>query len=688
MNDDNRDGAFLSPASQGFARIACVAPRVRLGQPHANAREHARIIGELASQTPDAIVFPELSITGYSLDDLHMQDAMLEAAEDALLDLARDTGSSSSLIVAGAPMRHQDAIFNCAVVMCGGEILGLIPKSYLPNYREYYERRQFAPAHRSSRDTIRLGTEVPFSTDLIFRHASRHDLTIAIEICEDLWAPIPPSTYAALGGARIILNLSASNVTIGKSRERARLCLAHSQRAACAYAYATAGPGESTTDLAWDGQLGIFELGQEIAKSPRYQWDSTALIRDVDLRAIEAERRRLPTFHDCRDTARKPVEVVFSGQGARAVNAPLRRDVARYPFIRDDASHLDEECGEAYAIQVEGLGQRLRATGIEQAVIGVSGGLDSCHALLVVADTFRRFDWPLENILAFSLTGFATGEESAERARTLCEALGVTHEVVDIRPMAQSMLEALDHPAARGEAAYDITYENVQAGLRTDFLFRAANARHALVIGTGDLSEAALGWSTYGVGDHMSHYGVNAGVPKTLIQQLIAWNARNGRQDAWTAAALEAILAAEITPELVPTREGGQAQSTEATIGPYALHDFFLHYAARWGFAPSRIAYLALHAWGDREAGRWPDHIAPVDRRSFSGEEIFDWLEVFLKRFYQTSQFKRSATPNAPKVTSAGALSPRGDWRAPSDVSAEVWLQELRQARSAWEASR
>ena len=683
------DLPFRTPAAHGFARIACVAPVVTLGQPATNAECHLAAIGEAANAGADLIVFPELSLTGYSLDDLHMQDAMDGAVGEALATILSATTNIDAAIVVGMPVRSEGALFNAAAVLNRGRVMGLVPKSHLPNYREYYERRQFAPADRRRRDWVRLkghAEDIPFRPGLVFHSAERPALSFSVEICEDMWAPIPPSTHAALAGARIILNPSASNVTIGKSRERARLCLAHSQRAACIYAYATAGPGESTTDLAWDGQLGIFELGRELARSERYQWETTLLVQDVDLCAVEAERLRLPTFHDAATGDQLP-SIACSISGAGQSGRSLNRPIARYPFVRSDEAHLDEECAEAYAIQVEGLAQRLRATGITRAVIGVSGGLDSCHALLVTVDAFRRLGWPLTDILARSLTGFATTNESAARAERLCEALSVSHATVDIRPMAQAMLNALNHPSARGEADYDITFENVQAGLRTDYLFRLANDQQGLVVGTGDLSEAALGWSTYGVGDHMSHYGVNAGVPKTLIQQLIAWNARQGRQDADTSAALEDILAAEITPELIPQVEGASAQSTEASIGPYALHDFFLHYAARWGFAPTRIGYLAIEAWADASRGQWPAHIAPADHRSYSAEEVWQWLEEFVRRFYQTSQFKRSATPNAPKVTSAGALSPRGDWRAPSDVSARVWLEDLKAGRD-WAARR
>jgi NAD+ synthase (glutamine-hydrolysing) len=686
VTDQPNGPSFFNPAAQGFARIACVAPLVALGDVATNVQRHIQHIAALQPQAPDVIVFPELSLTGYSLDDLLMQDALLCAARDGVDAVVAASEGLDQLIIAGAPIAAFDAVFNCAVLIHDGALIGMVPKTHLPNYREYYERRHFAPADRRRSDAIGWnGKTVPFAPMPIIVSRARPELTLSVELCEDMWAPIPPSTYAALAGARVIVNLSASNVTIGKSRERARLCLAHSQRAACAYAYATSGPGESTNDLAWDGQLGVFELGEERARSQRYQWKGAVLVQDVDLRAIEAERRRLPTFHDDAALAAcgPVIEVLLEGQGQKS----LIRNVERFPFIRTASAHLDEECAEAYAIQVEGLGQRLRASGISKAVIGVSGGLDSCHALLVVVDTFRKLDRPLSDIHAFSLTGFASTDASAERARVLCDGLGVTHATVDLRPLCQAMLKAIGHPAADGEKVYDITFENVQAGMRTDFLFRRANQIGALVVGTGDLSEAALGWSTYGVGDHMSHYGVNAGVPKTLIQQLIAWNARSGMQDARTAAALEAILAAEITPELIPIEDGEPAQSTQASIGPYALHDFFLHYAARWGFAPSRIAYLALEAWVDAGKGDWPPHLERADRRAYSADDVFHWLGVFVKRFYQTSQFKRSATPNAPKVTSGGALSPRGDWRAPSDMSARLWLDDLEAAKTWYQLS-
>ncbi|MDB5673816.1 MAG: synthase, partial [Sphingomonas bacterium] len=440
------------------------------------------------------------------------------------------------------------------------------------------------------------------------------------------------------------------------------------------------GPGESSTDLAWDGQGTIHELGEMLAESTRFGREPEMLLADVDTGRLRQERMRNGSFNDAAVQAGHPEtrfrRVSFTHK-PDFKDVGLLRDIRRFPFVPNTPEKLDADCYEAFNIQVEALIQRFLAAKAERLVIGVSGGLDSTHALIVAAKAMDRLGLPRERILAFTMPGFATGDSTKANAWKLMRALGVDGDEIDIRPAAKQMLADMGHPYGKGEPVYDVTFENVQAGLRTDYLFRLANQRGGLVVGTGDLSELALGWCTYGVGDQMSHYAVNAGVPKTLIQFLIRWCIRTDQYDGETDAILDAILATEISPELVPAGADGAMQSTEARIGPYALNDFFLHYVVRHGMAPSKIAFLALHAWGDAAAGRWPRDFPAAGRQAYDLVTIKEWLEKFLLRFFVTSQFKRSAIPNGPKVSSGGALSPRGDWRAPSDGTAAPWLAEL-----------
>jgi NAD+ synthase (glutamine-hydrolysing) len=585
-------------------------------------------------------------------------------------------------LLVGAALRRNGRLYNTAVAIARGRILGVVPKSYLPNYREYYEKRWFAPGvGMTGLDIAVAGQTVPFGPDLIFAASDLPDFVFHVEICEDYWAPIPPSSLGALAGALILTNLSASNIVVGKERERDLYGASQSARATAAYVYSASGPGESTTDLAWDGQAMIHELGYQLAKSARFDHEPELTYADVDVARIRQHRMRFGTFNDNAAAFGHPEtrfrRVTFDHQPAFA-DIGLKRDVARFPFVPADPARLDEDCYEAFNIQVEGLAKRIAATHAKTLVIGISGGLDSTHALIVAAKACERVGKPRSAILAYTLPGFATGDATKANAWALMNALGVTGAEIDIRPAANQMLKDMDHPFSRGEPVYDVTFENVQAGLRTDYLFRLANQHEGFVIGTGDLSELALGWCTYGVGDQMSHYGVNAGVPKTLIQFLIRWAVKTGQFDAETNRILTAILGTEISPELVPADASGAIQSTEARIGPYELHDFFLHYTVRHGLPPSKIAFLAWHAWKDVAAGEWPVHFPAEARHAYDLPTIRKWLETFLFRFFEISQFKRSAMPNGPKVSAAASLSPRGDWRAPSDGTAGLWLDELR----------
>ena len=673
--------SFRSIYSQGFARVATATTRCVPGDPAANAEAMLRAARRCHEQAAALVIFPELALSGYAIDDLLLQDPLLDAVERAIVDLVGRSAELMPLLLIGAPVRFGARIYNTALAIHRGRLLGVVPKLHMPNYREFYERRQLAAGDGTAGGTISIGPHrAPFGPDLLFAAEDVPGLVVHAEICEDIWIPIPPSSEAALAGATVLANLSASNITIGKADTRRLLCQSQSARCLAAYLYTSAGTGESTTDLAWDGQASIFENGVVLAETGRFPESDQACVADVDLDLLRQERARMGTFDDNRRLHAPTVEryrrVAFRLAPPQD-DVGLERRVERFPFVPADPARLAQDCYEAYNIQVAGLVQRLRATGTQKVVIGVSGGLDSTHALIVAARTVDLLGLPRTNILAYTLPGFATSDHTKGNALRLMQALGVTANEIDIRPAARKMLEDLGHPFAGGQPTYDITFENVQAGLRTDYLFRLANHQGGLVLGTGDLSELALGWCTYGVGDQMSHYNVNAGVPKTLIQHLIRWVVGAKLFAPEASATLEAILATEISPELVPVKAGETPQSTEATIGPYELQDFNLFYTLRFGFRPSKIAFLAHHAWADVAAGAWPPGFPEDRRRAYDLASIKRWLAVFLQRFFGFSQFKRSAMPNGPKVTAGGSLSPRGDWRAPSDGNARVWLDEL-----------
>ncbi|CAN5224571.1 NAD(+) synthase [soil metagenome] len=676
---------FDSIHTHGFVRTAVCLPSVRIADPSFNAERILALARRASERHVNVAVFPELGISAYTADDLFHQDALLEGVEHALAAVVEASAELAPLLRVGAPLRFEAKLFNCAVAIHRGHVLGIVPKSYLPNYREYYEKRQFSAARVAVRQEVTFrGETVPFGADLVFEATNFPGFGLHAELCEDLWAPVPPSSYAALAGATVLANLSASNVTIEKAGYRRDLCAAHSGKCIAAYLYSGSGPGESTTDLAWDGHGLIYENDDLLAEGERFSADEQVVTADIDLERLRQERMRMTSFNDAvldhvervQRIRRIPFELHLPGSPV-----PLERRIERFPYVPSDAQRRDEHCFEAYNIQIHGLLQRLRATGIERVVIGVSGGLDSTQALLVAARTMDRLELPRSNVLAYTMPGFATSAATLANARELMSALGVTAGEIDIKPAAERMLADIGHPHSADAPVYDATFENVQAGERTSHLFRLANLHAALVVGTGDLSELALGWTTYGVGDQMSHYNVNASVPKTLIQHLIRWTIATERVSAEAAGVLQRILTTEISPELVPSLSGvvGDAptQSSEAIVGPYELQDFNLYYISRFGYRPSKVAYLAHHAWGDRARGRWPEDLPPAARREYDLAEIKRWLEVFLRRFFETSQFKRSAMPNGPKVGSGGSLSPRGDWRAPSDAKAEVWLEEL-----------
>jgi NAD+ synthase (glutamine-hydrolysing) len=667
---------FFSPYRHGFVRVATAVPKVKLADPAVNAASVLDLVGQADAAGVAVLVFPELGLTGYSIEDLLQQDALLDAVEAAITTLAKASAKLAPLFVVGAPLRDAGRLYNTAVAIQGGKVRGVIPKSFLPNYREFYERRWFTPGAGVVSKTLILGGEdVPFGTDILLRCGGASPFTVGVEICEDLWTPAPPSTAQAMGGAEILLNLSASNITIGKSETRRLLCASQASRAIAAYVYSAAGAGESSTDVAWDGHADIHEMGTLLAETPRFSTTAVMAMADVDVDRLRQERMRVGSFGD--STTMSPPEAPFRIVSFDFVppkgELALARHVERFPFTPSDPAKLRENCYEAYNIQVQGLARRVEATGSKCLVMGISGGLDSTHALIVAAKVMDQLGRPRSDIRAYTLPGFATSDRTKSNAWALMRAIGVTAEEIDIRPAAQQMLADLDHPFAKGEKIYDVTFENVQAGLRTDYLFRLANRHHGMVVGTGDLSELALGWCTYGVGDQMSHYNPNSGVAKTLIQHLIRFVAASGDVDDATADLLEDILATEISPELVP---GEVTQATESFVGPYALQDFNLYYLTRYGMSPSKIAFLAWTAWHDAAAGAWPVGTPDAARKAYDLPEIKRWLELFLKRFF-ANQFKRSAMPNGPKISSGGALSPRGDWRMPSDAAADIWLAEL-----------
>ncbi|MEZ4865680.1 MAG: NAD(+) synthase [Caldilineaceae bacterium] len=676
---------FYSIYQHGFVRVVVCVPALRVANPLYNGERTLALAQRAADQGAAVALFPELGFAAYSSEDLFHQDALLDATVMAVAQLVEASQTLTPLLLVGAPLRFEGKLFNCAVVIYRGQVLGIVPKSYLPNYREFYEKRQFTAARNAvSREVSFLGKTTPFGNDLIFDAVNVPNFALHVEICEDLWTPIPPSTYGALAGATVLANLSASNITVGKAEYRRDLCAAQSGKCIAAYLYSAAGPGESTTDLAWDGHALIYENNELLAEAERFAREEQLIVADIDLERLVQDRMRMTSFNDAvgdhGEQVRTLRHVGFEFQAPAAVTG-LIRAVERFPYVPSDPRVRDERCFEAYNIQVHGLMKRLTATGIAKVVIGVSGGLDSTQALIVAARTMDRLNLPRTNILAYTMPGFATTDRTKSNAWKLMNALGVSAAEIDIRPSALQMLRDIGHPFADEEPIFDVTFENVQAGERTSHLFRLANYHNALVLGTGDLSELALGWATYGVGDQMSHYNVNVSVPKTLIQYLIRWVIETRQFSDETNQVLHSILETEISPELVPALEGqGEqpAQSTQAKIGPYELQDFHLYYITRYGFRPSKVAFLAHHAWGDKGRGNWSDLLPPAKRNAYDLATIKKWLELFLFRFFQTSQFKRSALPNGPKVGSGGSLSPRGDWRAPSDSEATVWLEELR----------
>ncbi|MDD5475356.1 MAG: NAD(+) synthase [Syntrophales bacterium] len=672
--------SFFNLYRHGFVRAAICVPKVRVADPDFNGAATIDMALKAESEGALLALFPELGLSAYSNEDLFHQEALLAGTKNALSRVLEKTADLNLIFVVGVPLKVDSLLFNCAVVLYRGKILGAAVKSYLPNYREFYEFRQFTPANGAISKYISLcgQDQVPFGSDLLFHVSNIENFTMFIEICEDLWVPVAPSSMAALAGATVLGNLSVSNITVGKAEYRHTLVSGQSARCIAAYLYTAAGFGESSTDLAWDGQGLIYENGTLLAETVRFSREPQIVCADIDLDRLSQERMRMNSFAQNQGIWRE------RSPRFRTVSFPvdiprgkmlLTRQYSRFPYIPPEPEKRDLRCYEIFNIQTQGLAKRLESSGIENLVIGVSGGLDSSHALLVAARTMDLLDLPRSNVKAYTMPGFATSRKTHANAIRLMKSLGVESNELDIKPSCLQMMKDIGHPYAEGKDDYDITFENVQAGERTSHLFRIANLRDALVVGTGDLSELALGWCTYGVGDHMSHYNVNAGVPKTLITHLIRWVASSSRFGPETTEVLMEILETQISPELIPgSTEHEPTQMTEDVIGPYELQDFNNFYITRYGYLPVKVAFMSYCAWRDKKTGTWPD--VPEHRRNeYTIGEIKGWIMEYLIRFFKISQFKRSCVPNSPKIGSGGSLSPRGDYRAPSDSEAVVWLR-------------
>jgi NAD+ synthase (glutamine-hydrolysing) len=647
----------LSPSELGYLRAACVVPELRVGDAAFNVRTIVEALREAAADGCQVAVFPELCLTGYSCADLFYQSLLRDEALRALDQVAAATATHDIAAAVGLPFEVDGRLYNCAAFLAGGEVLGLVPKSFLPNTNEFYEERWFTAGRSGTPATVQVaGRTVPFGSGLVFRASNAPGAVFGIEVCEDLWAVQPPSGDMALAGATVLINLSAGNELLGKAGYRRELVRQQSARCHAAYLYSGAGPGESTTDVVFSGHAILAEWGHVLAETARFQFATQMATADIDLERLRQERLKSSVFSagEPQATPRVVEFVLPTRLLPSAATFELRRPVSKIPFVPSDPVQRDEHCREIFAIQCTGLAKRLRHTGLERVVIGVSGGLDSTLALLVAERAFRSLGLGVEGILCVSMPGFGTTARTRNNASALARALGCSVREIPIRDAVLGHFADIGHDPAD----HDVTYENAQARERTQILMDLANQVGALVVGTGDLSELALGWCTYN-GDQMSMYHVNAGVPKTLVRHLVEWCAEREFAGEASAVLLD-IAATPITPELLPLgADDSLQQETEATIGPYELHDFLLFYSVRYAFSPRKIFFLASHAF----------------RGAIEPEEILHWMRVYYQRFF-ANQFKRSAMPDGPKVGSV-ALSPRGDWRMPSDASPASWLAEL-----------
>ena len=699
---------FSSPYAHGFARVAAITIPSHPGEPDRNVPEIAAAARQAARQGACIAVFPEMSISGYTLDDLVFSECLLASVEKGIERLAKATSDCAQLIVVGAPLRIAGQIYDCAVFLARGKVIALTPKVFLSSAA--YEKRYFTSgAHLPSNvhwyaPQIPGASEAPIGNGII-NIEDVAGLAVGAEVGSDGTAARSLALSLAIQGASVIVNPAAYPATLGSDEQQQLLAAATSRRGICAYLHAGAGNGESSSDAAWEGRTFIYQDGSKLAETEPFPSETQIALADIDLTALANRRRRESGFADARaGQPEKPWEIkIRLGVGAAGAatafdpwanhlcsdqpevedrGAELIPRPARFPFLPSDQEGIDRACRQAFQIQVYGLQKRLQAVGNPKMVLGVSGGLDSTQALLVCTQVAARLGLDKSQILAYTLPGFATSAGTKSHAYRLCESLGIKCEEIDIRPAARQMLADMGHPFAEGAAQYDVTFENVQAGLRTDYLFRIANHRGGLVIGTGDLSEAALGWCTYGVGDHMSHYSVNPGIPKTMLQHMIRWVCRQNLFGDACTQVLKDILAQEISPELIPGG-GEKLQSTQDTIGPYELHEFFLYHLLL-GREPRDIAYLAHQAWSDKHKGAWPADLPESDRHQYDLATILRWLREFLRRFF-ISQFKRTCVPGGPGITSGFGLSPRSDLRMPSDISGRIWIKQVDELLSALE---
>ena len=639
----------------GFLRVAAAIPVLSLGDPRRNARTVIRLAKEAARKGASLVVFPELALTGYTLGDLFHQETIQRATLESLATVARELKALRALAVVGMPLRLENKLFNVAAVVFRGKVLGFVPKTYIPGYREFYEERWFASGRDLiARDMPLFGQHVPIGSDILFRSVRHKNFILGAEICEDLWAPIPMSSFHVLRGATIIANLSASNELAGKSDYRKGLVIQQSARGICGYVYASSGVHESTTDVVYAGHALICENGAALGESKRFERRDQIVCADVDLEHIVSDREKITSFGEGIHEARPGFPRFVDFDLAPGRLGALERPVDPHPFVPQDLGEREKRAEEIFMIQATGLAKRLERVPSRRVILGISGGLDSALALLVAIRALKLLGMPLKNIHAFSLPGFATTARTRSNAAKLARALGASFEETDVKKGASEHLRDIKHDGER----QDITFENVQARYRTMFLMNKANQLKGVVLGTGDLSEIALGWNTFS-GDHISHYNVNAGVPKTLVKHLLEW-ALNQKEFGAARRIIKDILGTPISPELKRGSRGGIEQKTEEIIGPYELHDFFLYHFLRWGSRPRKILFLALMAFG----------------KQYTMKETRHWLETFIERFFR-NQWKRSVMSDGPKVGSV-ALSPRGDWRAPSDLDAKAWLDDLR----------
>ena len=636
----------------GFVRVAAAVPQVKVADCRYNASQAEEMIFEADENNVQAIVFPELNITGYSCGDLFGQALLLEQAEIALMQLMNNTRQLDIISILGMPVVVGGILYNTAVVIQKGKILGVVPKTYLPNYSEFYEKRWFAPATTLDGERkIRLcGQSVPMGANLLF---DASDFCFGIELCEDVWAPVPPSSTLALAGADVIFNLSADTENIGKHQYLRSLLAQQSARCLCGYVFASCGFGESSTDVVFAGNALIYENGSLLASSSRFSFTRQLVMGELDIERLRGERQHNTTFASCLRDNKSLQFITVSTEMVQPKDIELTRAIDAHPFVPAGDTLLDERCEEIFSIQVAGLAKRLVHTGCKTVVVGISGGLDSTLALLVCVKTFDKLGLSRDGIVGITMPGFGTTDRTYNNALSLMRSLRVTTREISIRESCIQHFKDIDHDMS----VHNVTYENGQARERTQILMDYANKVGGLVIGTGDLSELALGWATYN-GDHMSMYGVNASVPKTLVRYLVTWVAQTG-VDTDSKATLLDIVDTPISPELIPADENGNIkQKTEDLVGPYELHDFFLYNILRFGFRPAKIYYLATLAFG----------------ASYDKPTIKKWLTTFYRRFF-AQQFKRSCLPDGPKVGSV-SLSPRGDWRMPSDASSAMWLSE------------